>query len=58
MYARQFKFTVADIAQASGTTEAQVRYAIRSGALDPHSLESLSIYVVKEILDRKCSQQK
>lgn len=53
MHARQYKFTVADIAQAAGISEARVRYAIRSKALVPDSIISLSIYVASHILDGK-----
>lgn len=45
MHHRTFKFAVPDIAKAAGVKETKVRYDIRSGRLDPYSLEKLSIYV-------------
>lgn len=58
MHAKTYKFTKADIAHAARIPESRVRYAIRTGALEPESLEKLAIYIVKHLLDDECKQPK
>ncbi len=43
---RVIKFTQYDIAEASGKSITQVRYAIKMGYLDPFDLGSIANYIV------------
>ena len=47
MHARQRRFTVSDIAEAAGVSEAKVRRDIRGGTLSMESLKSISVYVIR-----------
>jgi hypothetical protein len=52
MNARQYKFTIQDIAVASGEKEQTIRMHIRRGWFNPEDLKSLSGYVISKALTR------
>ena len=47
---RQFEYTYANIAEASGRSVGSIRVDISRGSLDPADLSSVSLYVIRGML--------
>lgn len=52
--AKQYRYTVEEVAEAVGLSVKQVYYHVRRGRVDLDDIVSVSAYIVSERLRREC----